>query len=772
MIKNYRFLFTVTMVLVSALAFSQQKLPLKTILAVIEKQHQVKFNYIDDAVKDYKLPSPAAQLSLPEKINHIEKLTPLVFENITSTYITISVKKEETQDIVIQETLPIDLSEVTINNYITSGISKKADGSYSLKPKKMGLLPGLSETDILQTMQQIPGIFSSDETISNINIRGGTHDQNMFLWNGIRMFQTGHFFGLISAFNPNLNDQVSISKNGTSAFYGESVSGLVAISSDLYTDEKYNSGFSSNMVSAEFHSKIKLSPKSRFQYSARRSLTDFFRSPTYKKYYNRIFQNTAVSTLGNDQTPNYTTDETFYFYDFTAQFEQKIGSKHLLKTSLIAIDNSLSLKQSTNGNGESVSKNSNLSQQQLGASIEWQTSWNLKNTSKLQFYASSYTLDGVKESIESNQVLTQKNATLDTGLRLENHHQWSDNFSFNNGYQYNEIGIRNNDKVNLPEFSRKIKDVLHTHALIVETQWNSKNKRSGLITGLRTNYIEEFNKFIIEPRLNAYYRLSKNVQLGLLGEIKSQTASQIVDLQQDFLGIEKRRWLLADNNTNPIQKNSQIELGLTIKNKQWLLTFENFYKKVTGISSRSQSFQNQLEFVKINGDYTVLGSELLIQRNFKHFYTWINYSFNKNNYTFPDFVPRNFANNLEINQSISWAGMYELKDLRFALGAKWFSGKPETTPTSMILPESETEIDYNDPNNSNVSDYFQMNFSASYRWEIKDTCEITTSFSILNLLNKKNVINRYYRINASQTIESVNTYSLGCTPNLSIRVNF
>ena len=30
-------------------------------------------------------------------------------------------------------------------------------------------------------------------------------------------------------------------------------------------------------------------------------------------------------------------------------------------------------------------------------------------------------------------------------------------------------------------------------------------------------------------------------------ENKHQTTSQIVDLQQDFLGIEKRRWTLSNN---------------------------------------------------------------------------------------------------------------------------------------------------------------------------------------------------------------------------------
>ena len=73
-------------------------------------------------------------------------------------------------------------------------------------------------------MQQIPGVYSADQTISNINVRSGTHDQNLFLWNGIRLFQTGHFFGLISSLNPNLAHTISISKNGnTCAVNSDSV---------------------------------------------------------------------------------------------------------------------------------------------------------------------------------------------------------------------------------------------------------------------------------------------------------------------------------------------------------------------------------------------------------------------------------------------------------------------------------------------------------------------------------------------------------------------
>ena len=121
------------------------------------------------------------------------------------------------------------LEEVVVSQILTSGITKQWDGSIQIHSEEFGILPGLIEPDVLQTVQALPGIRSIDETVSDINIRGGTNDQNLLLWDGIKMYQSGHFFGLISAFNPYLNEKVSIIKNGTSAQYGDGVSGIIAM---------------------------------------------------------------------------------------------------------------------------------------------------------------------------------------------------------------------------------------------------------------------------------------------------------------------------------------------------------------------------------------------------------------------------------------------------------------------------------------------------------------------------------------------------------------
>ena len=661
------------------------------------------------------------------------------------------------------------LDEVITQRYIATGIIKKNDGTIQIKPKKFGILPGLIEPDVLQTMQQVPGIISVDETISNINVRGGTHDQNLFLWNGLRIFQTGHFFGLISAFNPSLSQEITISKNGSSAFFGESVSSLVTISSRSNTIEETHSSLSSNLISAEFFSKIKLSDKANVTVAGRRSLTDFFSSPTYKNYSNRIFQNTVITDLNDNQIINYNNDVDFYFYDASLQYQQKIGTKNELNIDFLVIENSLDFNQTVSN----LSENSKLTQENFGSTLRWKTNWNKNNFTEITAYLSQYDLQSNNKSIENDQILLQRNKVLDYSLKIKNSSKLSSTFTLNSGYQFNETGVTNFDEINLPIFSRTITNVLLSHVGIVEGIYEPESKKTLITAGLRANYFDKFGTFLFEPRLQFNQSITSSVRLEILAEQKSQTLSQIIDLQQDFLGVEKRRWTLANNNTIPIQKSNQFSIGFNFKKNNWLITLDNFYKKITGITTSSQGFQNQFELEKSVGDYQVFGTEFLIQKSFNQFYTWLSYSYNDNKYDFNQLTNFNFPNNFEVTHAISWAGIYEWKQVKFALGTKWHTGRPITTPVNNFVTQTNPKIVYNSPNNSKLEDYFQVNFSASKKWNLSNTIKLETAVSVLNLLNTKNSINRFYRVNsANNSVESVDTFSLEMTPNFNVRLSF
>lgn len=664
-----------------------------------------------------------------------------------------------------------ELEIVVAEVFLTKGIAKKIDGSYEIKPKKFGLLPGLTEPDVFETIKQIPGINSVDETESNINVRGGTHDQNLFLWNGIRLFQTSHFFGLISALNPHLAHTIKVFKNGSSPFYGESVSGVVDISTHSPNIEEQSASIGLNMINSDFYVKAKLSDKANIELSSRRAFTDLINTPTYKSYYNRIFQNTVVRNIDTNELVDYYNNEKFYFYDFTAQYHQKVNSKSDLYVDAITIYNKLDLTESKVENITTVTKESSLNQQTIGGNITFKTEWNLKNATEINAYASYYTIDSENESIENNQIFNQENTISDTGFRITNNNYLNNLFQFNNGYQFNEIAIRNDDQISNPAFSRSNKDVLQLHALIAEMEYTSKNSKLKTAIGLRGNYIRQFDTFLIEPRLQFNYAITKAFHLEIVAERKSQTSSQVVELQQDFLGIEKRRWMLSNNQDIPIIKSQQVSLGLTFNQNKWLVSFDNFYKKVSGITSSSQGFQNQLEPLHFVGSYYVLGTEVLVQKQFRKFISWISYSYNDNDYTFDGFSPATFPNNFEIKHTVGAAVIYDYQKLKVALGSRWFTGKPTTEP--IYTSTTSSSIEYNSPNSSNLEDYFQVNVSGSYNFEITKSVQLAVGVSVQNVLNSKVVINQNYRINQNtNNVEQINTYSLERTPNCFFRFSF
>jgi hypothetical protein len=361
------------------------------------------------------------------------------------------------------------------------------------------------------------------------------------------------------------------------------------------------------------------------------------------------------------------------------------------------------------------------------------------------------------------------------GMSIAGNTETSKTVRLYGGYQYNMMSIENYDAVNTPYFPRSTNEAMSTQALFGEMEYSSKNEKLYITPGLRLNYIDEPATIYLEPRLQFNYKLSGTLNLEILAEKKSQTISQIVELQDDFLGIEKRRWVLANEKNNiPIQKSLQASAGITFKDRGWLISIDNFYKKVNGITTTGQAFQNQLENVEAIGSYTVKGSEILVQKQFKDVYAWLSYTWNDNNYEFEalEDVPAVFPNSFEINHTINSAVIYEWRNSKIALGSKWFTGRPYTTPlySEPFISANSSEIIYSEPNSNNLDSFFQVNFSASHQWEITDNVKFQLGVSVLNVFNRVNIINRYYRINnETNNIEVVNTYSIARTPNVTVK---
>jgi hypothetical protein len=773
-------LFLLNIAPLTAQSVQKEGQPLSDLLQQLETQYNINFSFADDTIKGITSSvNLNKNMSLEEILDILEKETLLNFELLDNRFVIIKAQKKDKSAFKIQ-----NLEEIVITNYLTSGITKMNDGSITIKPQTLGILPGLIEPDVLQTIQAIPGVLSADETVSNINVRGGTHDQNLLLWDGIKMYQSGHFFGLISAFNPYTTEQVNVYRNGTRAKYGDGVSSIIDMQLPNEIDNEFKAGIGFNLINADGYAKIPLSKKTELQLSARRSITDLISTITFEQYSKRIFQDSDFVKSKNSNN-SISGNENFYFYDVTLKFLYDISDKDKLRINFLNVDNNLDYDEESTINQRNEVLNSKLSQRNTAIGLTYIRDWNDKLSTTAHVYVSNYDLDATNFDIINNQRLIQENEVYDGSLKFDINYTTNHQLKINTGYQFTEVGISNLEDLNNPIFRRYIKEVIKTHAVYAEAALLSRDAKTRLNIGGRLNYIDKFNLFIAEPRLSFSQRFLNNFRFEVLGEFKSQTTTQIIDLQNDFLGIEKRRWVLANNNTSivnegnqtilpvPILKSKQLSAGLHFNKNGFLISTEAYIKKVDGITTRSQGFQNQYQFVSDLGSYEIKGVDVLLNKSFSNsLNSWISYSYSSNKYTFKTINEgKPFPNNVDIRHILTFAGSYTYNRFKLALGLNYHTGKPSTEP-DLNNPPEDNIINYASPNSSRLDDYLRVDCSAIYGFNISDQTRATIGASIWNLFNKKNILNSYYTLDDERNINNVENESLGITPNVSFRVSF
>ncbi|WP_299276080.1 TonB-dependent siderophore receptor [uncultured Psychroserpens sp.] len=738
---------------------TREVLPLTEVLTRLQQQYNVQFNYAEDSLEGINVIPPKRDLSLTEVLSYLEHNTQLSFQNLDGTFILVRLKETPFE---LQQ-----LSEVIVSKYIVKGINRLSDGAYEINFSEFDILPGLTDTDVLQAVQALPGIQSINETVSNINIRGGTHDQNLILWDGIKMYQSGHFFGLISMFNPQITQQVSVLKNGTETALTDGVSGTISMETNTKINDKFKGSLGLNFIDTNGFADIPINEKSSLQVAARKSISDFTETPTYANFFDRIAQDTEVEMNTNDIL---NSDQEFDFYDMSFRWLYSISEKDRLQLNFLNASNELSFNENSILDGFETSRQSSLRQNSIAGGIQYKRSWNDIWQTTFEIYETDYKLKAINANIIDAQRFQQENVVSETSLKLKANYKINDKLQWFNGYHFVETEITNLDDVDNPRFRSLVSEVVRTHGLFSQLNYRSSNKKTNLNFGLRYNYIDKFKKHILEPRLAFNHKFLSHFNFEILGEFKHQNTSQIINFQNDFLGIEKRRWQLSNDADIPVIRSKQVSFGLSYIKKGWLLSADGYYKYVKGITTQSQGFQNQYEFVKTNGNYDAFGADFILRKEIKDFTAWLSYTYMNSNYTFNGLPENSFPNNFDISHSVTFGAAYSMERLKLSAGLNWHSGKPTTRP----IPGNEIvndAINFEGTNSSQLNDYLRIDISALYDLNLWKDTKADLGISIWNVLDKNNQINNFYRIindGVNETLQS----SLGLTPNAVLRVHF
>jgi Outer membrane receptor proteins, mostly Fe transport len=166
----------------------------------------------------------------------------------------------------------------------------------------------LGEIDPLKTITLLPGVKNGGEASAGLYVRGGGPDQNLFLLDGIPVYNPNHLLGFFSVFNGEAIKNVEVIKGGIPAEYGGRLSSVISVNTRDGHKDSLKAGGGIGLISSRLSVEGPIiKGKSSFIVSARRT------------YIDQVARLVAPDTIGNNG---------YYFYDVNAKINYQINQNN------------------------------------------------------------------------------------------------------------------------------------------------------------------------------------------------------------------------------------------------------------------------------------------------------------------------------------------------------------------------------------------------------------------------------------------------------------
>lgn len=739
------------------ISFAYNSKPIYKVLDDIERKFDIKYSYIDSILTDKKITLPKSLYSLEEINAEITKQTSLKIIRIDERFYSL----------VIEET-PINvyaLEDVLVEGFLAKGIDKTSQ-KVVLYPQKVQTLPGVTDADILLTLQQLPGVKSPNETASGLHIRGSTPDQNLILWDGIRLYHPGHLFGMISAINPNVEQTVNYYNKATNPKFGERISSVIDIKTLDKISDKAKVGAGINALNGDLYLQLPLiKNKLGLQLSGRKSFTEWLQSPTFSQLAKKVFQNTNFKDF-NDRNQ-------FGFQDYSAKLNFKPNDKTELSLTALWIDNNLDFKTRE---ADSSINDQEMAISNYGFSLNWKQSYSSRFKQKTMVFYSAYDFDyeKIKHTSSSEYEGYKKlNRIIDSGAEFNFTFDINENLHWDFGYQVfgNDLShLFNSYTQDLGVILGKAHNYNITHAAysFLKYDFNKWN----LQAGVRHNYFTQIEAHSFEPRLLVQCQLTESLVWQLSYERKSQISSQIREDFTNDLSLENYIWVLAAKDSYPVQKANQFTSGFIFKKNSWLIDVDAYFKNIFGITSFTFDFQNQYDLNFHKGKGFTKGVDVLLQKSAPSWRAWATYTFQDSQNKFEDINNSDyFKVNSNTKHAFTVSFYKKINNFNLVMGWFWHTGKPYSS-----INDAGQITSYN---SETLPDYHRLDISGFYQFKGGNDWTYKVGLSVYNIYNRHKIISKELERKFAELGDFLtpqyslqNYYSLGITPNVFLRVNF
>jgi len=230
----------------------------------------------------------------------------------------------------------IELSEVTVTGtHREIGVKGSQMSTIDVPVSLIKSVPTLfGEADVIKALQLLPGVQSGTEGSAGFYVRGGGPDENLFLLDGVPVYNVNHMGGFFSVFNPDAIKNVTLYKGSFPARFGGRLSSVV----DIRMNDGNNKAIHGNVSVGLISSKINLegplfNEKTTFNISARRTYFDIFLQPLLKIQ--------AAIENENSENTDVNMSAGYYFYDMNAKISHTFSDRDRLYLSAYMGDDAI-----------------------------------------------------------------------------------------------------------------------------------------------------------------------------------------------------------------------------------------------------------------------------------------------------------------------------------------------------------------------------------------------------------------------------------------------
>ena len=644
------------------------------------------------------------------------------------------------------------------------------------------------ESDLLKTIQLLPGVSSAGEGSSGFNVRGGAADQNLILFDEAIIYNSSHLFGLFSVFNSDAIKEVKLYKGGIPSSYGGRVSSVL----DVYQKDGNNQKFEANGGIGSISSRFLIEGpiqknKSSFLFASRGSYAHLFLKLTDIENVAYFYDlNTKSNFVLDDKNKIYlsgyfgrdvfklqdTFSNTYGNNTLNLRWNNLINEKTFSNTSLIYSNYYYGLQLDFGGfDWESSIKNLNLKfdiKNYFSSKFQFNYGINL-----LYFDFNPGEISPLNEDSGINYSKLNAKYAIESSLYFDVINKINSNLSIRYGFRFNQF---------LRLRQQGLQSYINDNPLDYDENLRIYNPANPLINSFDNNssVFKTYNN--IEPRMNISYsfgnqslKLSYNRLNQYLHLISNTSSPTPLDI-----------WVPSGPYLKP-QILDQFAFGFYKTSKPIKFESEIFYKKIKNrldyVDGADLVGNDNIETVVISGDARAYGIEFLLKKiQGRHKY-WIAYTISKSEQKTPGRnrteTGINFSNwyntPYDKTHDLSINSEYKINNkLKLVGNFIYQTGQPTNYPNSQYNYMNLNIPNYGERNSSRLPNYHRLDINLTLQPnKSKGKIESTWVFGIYNLYNRDNAASIIFRRN-NETLknEAVQISIFGIVPSVTYNFKF